>query len=131
VYVPRVLARYRYHSQNLTRTKSARMERLMQDRLRVLDKFFAQRDVPQDILNIKPLAYRNVFMDWTIRYLERGDFKNAFRKFQHALALSPSRVKFLPRAGAVMAYYFVLSKTSLGVRLVERWSARRRQSQTV
>ncbi len=127
VYVPRVLARYRYHSQNLTRTKSARMERLMQDRVRVLDKFFAQPDVPAEILTIKPIAYRNVYMDWMIRYLERGDFKNAYAKFQTARALSPAPLRFLPRAAAVVAYYFVLSKTHWGVRLVEALTARRRQ----
>ncbi len=125
-YVPRVLARYRYHAQNLTRTDSAQMERVMRDRVRVLDKFFAQPIILPNILEIKTLAYRNVYMDWTIRYLERRAFKEAARTFQRTLSYAPSRIRFFPRALAVMVYYLGLSKTHWGVRLVDAWHARRR-----
>lgn len=119
-YIPRVLAEYRYHAQNLTRTTSERMERLMQDRVRVLDKFFAHADTPPDILAIKPIAYRNVYLDWTIRRLEAGQWKLARASFVRALELSPSRLQFLPRAAAIAAYYLFLSKTNWGVTLFQR-----------
>lgn len=129
-YVPKILARYRFHTKNMTRTDSTRMEQLMQDRVRVLDKFFAQSDVNSDILDIKPIAYRNVYLDWTIRYLERRAFRSAAQTFQRALSYAPSRLTFLPRAAAVVFYYLVLSKTGWGVRLVDAWSARRRSALT-
>lgn len=125
-YVPQVLARYRYHGQNLTSTASDRMERLMQDRVRVLDKYFAQANVPHESLEIKAVAYRNIYLDWMIRYLERRELANAWRAFRRALSLSPSPVRFIPRAVAVACYYLFLSKTRLGVQLVDAWSARRR-----
>jgi hypothetical protein len=128
-YVPKVLARYRYHAENLTRTASDKMEQLMRDRVRVLDKFFAGAPVPADVLEIKPIAYRNVYLDWTIRYLERGDLGKAGGTFRRALELSPSRLQFLPRAAAVTSYYLFLSKTAWGVQFVDEWSERRRRTQ--
>jgi glycosyltransferase involved in cell wall biosynthesis len=125
-YVPRVLAQYRYHPQNLTRTTSDRMERVMQDRVRVLDKFFAGSNIPQDMLEIKPIAYSNLYLDWTIRYLERSEWRKAFPTFRRAYAFAPSHLTFLPRAFALTAYYLFLSKTTWGVRWVENWSKRRR-----
>lgn len=124
VYVPTILARYRFHAKNMTRTDSARMERLMQDRVRVLDKFFASPHVSVDALSVRELAYRNVYLDWTIRYLEQGKFRKGWQTFQRALSFAPSRLKFLPRAFAVTCYYLVLSKTSWGVQLVETWTKR-------
>ncbi len=123
-YVPRVLARYRFHTQNLTRTDSSRMERLMQDRVRVLDKFFAQPNVPEDAMSVHDLAYRNLYLDWTIRYLEQRQFQRAWQTLQRAMSFSSSHLKFLPRAFAVACYYLVLSKTMWGVQLVEAWTRR-------
>lgn len=125
-YVPRVLAHYRYHTQNLTRTTSDRMNRVMQDRILVLDKFFAQPNVPLKVLDVKNIAYRNIYLDWMIRNLERRDFAQAWGKFQYALALSPSRLQFIPRAAALTLHNLFLSKTTWGVRWTEAWSARRR-----
>lgn len=125
-YFPRVLAHYRYHPNNLTRTTSQRMTRVMQDRIRVLDKFFAQSNVLPEVLDVKNIAYRNVYLDWMIRSLEARDYAGAWDKFQRALALSPSRLLFLPRAAALTLHNLVLSKTTWGVRWTEAWSARRR-----
>jgi glycosyltransferase involved in cell wall biosynthesis len=125
-YVPRVLAQYRFHGQNLTRSDSERMERVMQDRARVLDKIFSGPHVPASVLEIKALAYRNLYLDWMIRYLERRDMRRAWRMFRRALAHAPSRALFMPRALAVTVYYLWLSKTRWGVALTEWFVARRR-----
>lgn len=125
-YVPRVLARYRFHAQNLTRSDSAQMERLMRDRVRVLDKFYAQPRVPASALAIRRLAYRNLYLDWMIRYLERRDLASACRMFRRALQYAPARARFIPRAAAVTVYYLFLSKTRWGVALTEWLVARRR-----
>lgn len=130
-YVAKILALYRFHAQNLTRTNSDRMERLMQDRVRVLDKFFSSGDIPPSVAAIKPIAYRNVYLDWAIRYLERRQWKNAWQAFERAVALSPSRLTFVPRAFAIAGYYLVLSKTRWGVWLVDQVSARNRKRPAV
>lgn len=128
-YVPRVLARYRFHAQNLTRSDSARMERVMRDRVRVLDKFFAQPHVPASALAIRRLAYRNLYLDWMIRYLERRDLQSACRMFRRALQYAPARARFIPRAAAVALYYLFLSKTRWGVALTE-WLVAHRRART-
>ncbi len=127
-YVPEILARYRYHANNLTRAGSERMTRLMQDRLRILDKFFAQQNVPSDILAIKSTAYRNVYLDWTIRSLEAKQWRNAARPFRRACALAANPFTFGVRALTVAAYYLYLSKTRWGVTLVDQLVARRRRT---
>jgi len=92
----------------------------------VLDKFFAQPNVPDEVLAVKNIAYRKVYLDWMIRSLEGRAFAQALDKFQHALALSPSRIQFVPRAAALTLHNLFLSKTTWGVRWTETWSARRR-----
>ena len=125
-YVPRVLAHYRFHAQNLTRSDSVRMERVMQDRVRVLDKFYAQPRVPAPVLTVRAVAYRNLHLDWMIRYLERRDLPGAWRMFRRALHYAPSRAQFIPRATALTMYYLFLSKTRWGVAMTEWFVARRR-----
>ncbi len=120
MFVPKILARYRFHAHNLTRTDSARMEQVMLDRVRVLDKFFAQPDIPADVLEIKSLAYRNVYLDWTIRHLEQRRWHKARQTFQAALSYSPARLRFLPRAIGVATFTLFLSKTAWGSRLAEK-----------
>jgi hypothetical protein len=102
------------------------MEQVMQDRVRVLDKFFAQTRIPASALDIKPQAYRNLYLDWMIRYLERRDVRSAWRMFWRALGYAPSRAQCIPRAAALTVYYLFLSKTRWGVRLTEWFVARRR-----
>lgn len=128
-YVPRVLAHYRFHEQNLTRATSDRMNAIMRDRVRVLDNFFALPNIPAEVLEIKNIAYRNVYLDWMVRLLERRNYSNAWQKFQRAFALSPSRLQVIPRAAALTLHNMFLSKTTWGVRLVEAWSARQRAKQ--
>lgn len=127
-YDPVIRARYRYHRGNLTKSGSVRMMRVMQDRIRVLDKFYAQPNIAPELLAIKPLAYRNVYMDWAIRHFTIGQYRAGAARFRQALAYSPRPIAFIPRAVATTCFTLYLSKTRWGVALVEWFVARRRSA---
>ncbi len=127
-YVPEIRARYRFHTHNLTRTSSDRMTRLMQDRIRVLDKFFAEPSHSEDLLAIRPVAYRNVYLDWMIRALEARRWQDAKAAFWHARTFSPNLIQFLIRAMSITAFTLYLSKTDWGVSLTEKLVAQRRRN---
>ena len=127
-YVPRVLARYRYHAQGLTHAGSERMMRVMQDRVRVLDKFFTQPNLPENVLSIKDIAYRNVYLDWMVRALQAKQLRVAYNAFRRAQTSSPRPIALLVRAIGLACFTLYLSKTSWGVRLTESIVAQRRKA---
>jgi hypothetical protein len=58
-FTDRVLARFRWHAENLTGPGRADAARLLEARVRVLDRFFAAPDMPPRALGMRPVAYRN------------------------------------------------------------------------
>jgi glycosyltransferase involved in cell wall biosynthesis len=128
-YRDAILARYRTHSLNLTASGSARFARLVADRVRVLDKFYARATVPAEAQGIKPIAFRNLYQDIAIRNLSVGSWREGHEYFSRALGVSPQPIIFALRFVGVALYYLYLSKTNQGVRLVEALLARRRKTQ--
>jgi Glycosyltransferases involved in cell wall biogenesis len=80
-FVDRVVARFRYHDGNTTGTHSPFFLEHLSGRRRALDKIFNQPKLPSDILTMKPVAYRNLYL-WVGRcWLELQEYKRALHSF--------------------------------------------------
>jgi glycosyltransferase involved in cell wall biosynthesis len=126
-YRDRVLAWYRCHGENLTAVASSGLDRLIRDRLRVLEKFFASGAVTPETLAIKGIAYRNLHLDFALRHLTAGQRRAALSDLRRALAASPSWLTFFPRALAFLLAHRYLDKTAWGARLIDGWVKWRRR----
>ncbi len=76
-FVDAVLARFRLHDANLTGPASPLFTQLLETRPRVLDKAFADPNLPPASRAVKPLAYRTVFLSialawWNLRQWDRA-----------------------------------------------------------
>jgi glycosyltransferase involved in cell wall biosynthesis len=127
-YRPEILARYRIHPQNLTGGRSEHYLQLVSDRVRVLDKFYSRSQMPPEALDIKPIAFRNVYMDIAVRHLAVGRRRAAFAYAMRAVRAAPNPLTSAVRIAALFVFYRVLSKTSWGVRFVDAWVARQKRS---
>lgn len=126
----KVMARYRMHSQSLTGGRSSTYIRIIQERVRLIENYYARAVVPDEALAVKSLARRNVYMDAMIRYISIGQWRNAFPMFIRTIRVAPNPITASVRAAGVSMFYLYLSKTRWGVRLVEGIVARRRKVQS-
>ncbi len=120
-YVPEVLAYYRVHPENLTRAGSVQNRRLIQDRIRVLERYYARPDVPAEALAIKRLAFRNLYQDIAMRHLSAGRWGEALDSYAQAVRVAPDPLAALVRGIRDVVYNVFLAKTRLGVRLADAW----------
>lgn len=116
-FVDRVLARFRIHPGNITGA-SHRFVQLSLDRVRILDKVFSRHDLPPGSLSMKPLAYRNVYVDVGLRWLSVGKWRDALRYFGMALQVSPCPLMTPARIFYLIVFYNFLSKRTWGTALV-------------
>jgi glycosyltransferase involved in cell wall biosynthesis len=123
-YCTQVLAYYRIHPQNLTRGDSERSRRVIRDRLRVLEKFYARPDVPSAALAIKPLAFRNLYQDVALRHFTAGRWREALGYYVRAVRVAPNPFAAALRGVRDVLYHSSLGKTRWGVRLADAWVAR-------
>jgi glycosyltransferase involved in cell wall biosynthesis len=130
-YRNQILARYRVHAQNLTSSVSEQSLRLFSDRIRVLEKFFARSDVPAEVLAIKPLAFRNVYLDIAMRHFTARHWHDGFDYSLRAIRVGPNPLTSAMRVITAACFYFYLSKTRWGVRLVDALIERRRKTDRV
>jgi GT2 family glycosyltransferase len=126
-YRDQILARYRIHPQSLTGGKSERYTRIILDRVRLVERYYARAQVPADAMTVKPLALRNVYMDVTIRFLAIGEWRKALPFFFRTLRATSNPVAAALRVLAVALFDLYLSKTRWGVRLTEALVAQRRK----
>lgn len=125
VYVERVLAHYRLHAQNLTHARAEQNQRLIQDRLAVLDRYYARQDAPPRALEMKKIAYRNLYQDVALRHLSAHRRALAVRFFARSVVVAPNPVTAFLRGIRSGLYQLGLGKTRLGVWAAGRWQARR------
>jgi hypothetical protein len=125
-YCDEILARFRMHPSSLTGGKSERYARVILDRVRLIEKYYARENVPPEALTVKWLALRNVNMDVTIRYLSIGRWREARTYFIRTLRASPNPFTSAFRVLGVALFDLYLSKTAWGVRLVDALVTHRR-----
>jgi glycosyltransferase involved in cell wall biosynthesis len=123
-----VLARFRMHEASLTGGRSEHYERVILDRVRLIEAYYARPAVPREALAVKTLALRNVYMDVAIRYLSIGRTERALRYAARAVRAHGNPVAAALRVAGVAAFDLYLSKTEWGVRLVEKIVSRRKRA---
>lgn len=126
-YVPLVLAQYRMHADSLTSGHAERYEKVLLDRLRLIERYYARPTIPRAAFAVKALALRNVHMDVTIRNLAVGRWRAAWHFFRKTLQVAPNPLTTTLRLLAVAIFDLWLSKTDWGVQLVERLVAFQRR----
>jgi glycosyltransferase involved in cell wall biosynthesis len=85
IFVDEALAEFRIHPTRFTAARGDGLARLMAGRLAILDKAFAQPELPADVLAVRPLAYRNVYVDAGLRHLALAQWWPALAAFRQAL----------------------------------------------
>ncbi len=123
-----ILARYRMHPTSLTGGRSQHYRRVILDRVRLIENYYARPNVPPDALTIKSLARRNVYMDVGIRFLAIGALREAIAYLWRAIRAHGNPLAAALRVAGVALFDLYLSKTRWGVALVERLVARQRKS---
>lgn len=126
-YADRVLAHYRVHSQNLTHSRSEKNARVIQDRIRVLEKYYARPNLSRDAMEVKALAFRNLYHDVAMRHLSARRWRKALTYFGSAVRCAPHPVTAIWRELRDVIYVSSLGKTRWGVQLTNRWLGRQRK----
>ncbi len=106
--------------------RSEHFDRLLRDRARVLEKFYATNASPE-ALAIKPVAFRNLYQELTVRQLAAHRWRGAGRAFLQTCRVAPNPLTAALRVVFVAFFYMYLSKTNWGVHFVDTLTAARRQ----
>ncbi|MBI2953254.1 MAG: glycosyltransferase [Chloroflexi bacterium] len=117
-FIDKVLARYRVHSGNITGIKSDRFARLTLDRVRVVDKVYARPDLPPEILDMKQVAYRNVYVDVGLRWMSARKWRESLNYFGKAVRFSGKPSVTVVRILYLIAFRDLLSKQVWGTQLI-------------
>jgi glycosyltransferase involved in cell wall biosynthesis len=107
LFIDQVFAHYRIHAQNMTNPRSKTYHRLIQDRFRVLDKVFQQPDLPPEIRSMESLAYYNVNLYGTIRWISVHRWREGIHYLIKAFRIFPRPMTFLRIPYVILRYgYF-------------------------
>lgn len=113
-----ILARYRMHPTSLTGARSTHYRRVVLDRIRLIEGYYARPNRPADALAVKSLALRNVYMDAGIRLLAIGDVRHAVPWLWRAIGAHGNPLAATLRVAGVALFDLYLSKTRWGVSLM-------------
>jgi hypothetical protein len=106
-FIDQVFAYYRIHARNITHPRSMTYSRLIQDRVRVVDKVFRQPDLPPEIRAMESMAYYNVYLYGTIRWMSVHRWKEGARYLIKAYRIFPGPATLLRILYVVLRYgYF-------------------------
>jgi len=122
-FTDRVLARFRWHEENLTGPRSSDD---LEARTRVLDKLFADPDVPPRVRAMAPVAYRNVYVGIGLLRLTRREWRRAGRAFGRALSSGANPIGTLARIGWFTLDWWYLGHRPWGRRFID-WQSRTRR----
>jgi hypothetical protein len=126
-YVGQALASIRVHSGRATGSASPRLRRILADRERVLARAYARPGLTPRAAAIRPLAYRNLYIDLGLRALDAFGLREAAPYLARAIAVAPHPIPALGRIAAHTLYRRALGQHPAGVRLAD-WAARRNRS---
>ena len=124
LYEPRVLARYRFHPQNATANHSPNFEKLLRNRQRVLDKFYARIDIPDAAQQIRAQAYSNLYRDCAVRMWRARKYNQSVGYLERAARSMPQPVFALPRIFGSFFFHLALNGTRAGKWLVNKRAVR-------
>ena len=89
-WIPEIVYVYRLHTTNLT--LNSRLLRAETGPVRVLDRFFAQPDLPAELIQLRNTAYAGVFLMRAAASFADKDVTPAVQDLSHALELEPAWV---------------------------------------
>ena len=84
-FIDRIVARYRYHGDNITGTNSKHFAEHLDGRIKILDKVFARTDLPPAILQMKTMVYFNLHTFTGCCWLGQKKYRRAFECFGQAV----------------------------------------------
>jgi glycosyltransferase involved in cell wall biosynthesis len=119
-HVDQVLAHFRTHDEQRTSAKSGHFAEVCRNTLAVLDKAYSHADLAAEALAIKPLAYRNAYMDMGLRWLRVGALRESARCFWIAIRVSPNPLVTPFRIVWLILFYNVFSKMIWTSRLMSK-----------
>lgn len=83
-FVDKIVALHRYHPHNITGKKSAQYADNIDERVRVLEKAYAQEHLPASALDIKALAFANAYIWMGADWWGRRFYRTALQRFWKA-----------------------------------------------
>lgn len=122
VFNDRELARFRLHDGNTTGAASACFDECVEGRVRVLDKLYAQPDLPPRVLAMRARAYRNLHLAAGLRRFDLGQYRAAAGNFGRALRSGHPVVPTAAHIGRHLLVWKVLNRHPWGRRLLA-WRA--------
>lgn len=125
-FVDQVLASIRVHTGRATGHASPRLRRVLNDRERVLARAFARPGLTPKALAIRPIAYRNLYLDLGLRTAEAFGWRAAIPYMARAVTVGPQPLATIARLAKQILYRQLLSHSAWGVGLAD-WAARRKR----
>lgn len=129
-HIDKVLAHFRTHELQRTGGKSEYFGIVCESGIAVLDKAYSDPDLPEGILAIKRLAYRNVYMEAALRWFGVRAWRQSARYSWKAILVSPSPLTTPFRIAWLILFYEVLSKSRWGSHIISRLVHMRRTPRT-
>jgi glycosyltransferase involved in cell wall biosynthesis len=86
-YLPRVLARFRMHP---AAKSAARRREFLDERLRCLDRLFADPKLPAEVSRARKQAYAVAYVSGGVHSYEAGELREAWRRLLAALKWDPT-----------------------------------------
>lgn len=126
-YHNEILARYRMHATSLTGKRSVHYRRVVLDRVRLIQDYYARPNLSASARSVQSLALRNVYMNVGIRFLAIGAVREAVPFLWRAIRAHGNPIRAAARVMGVTLFDLYLSKTRWGVRLVETLVERRQR----
>ena len=126
-FVDRTVATIRAHDGNATALRRPGLATRMARRQRVLDKIFADPDLPASASRMRPLAYRNFHITSGLVWLSIGAYRDAGRSLASAIRAGDSVPVTVGRALWSVVVWFGISRSPAAARLLRRglaWSRR-------
>ncbi|MCC7354412.1 MAG: glycosyltransferase [Anaerolineae bacterium] len=85
-WLPQMVCRYRIHGNTMTRN----VQLMKAGMLAMFDKFYAQPDLPAEVLALRDAVYANVYLNTAARAYAAGDVEEGKECVARATALDPS-----------------------------------------
>jgi GT2 family glycosyltransferase len=121
-----VLARFRWHDGNLTGPARADAARVLEERVGVLDRFYAAADTPAVAGAVRAVAYRNLHVGTGLVHLGRHEYRRALAAFGRAFGTGANPIATAARIAWFTLDWQYLSRRAWGRRLVD-WQHRVRR----
>ncbi len=122
-FTDRVLAHFRWHDGNLTGAARADAVRILEERVRVLDRFYAAPDTPAAALAARAVAYRNLHVSTGLMHLGRHEHRRALAAFGRAFGSGANPIATAARIVWFTLNWQYLSRRTWGRRFVD-WQHR-------